>query len=122
MDYILVALGGAFGAALRLLLSKLLPQALFGIPFPILFVNILGCFTMGISTEIMALYWSPPENIKYFLLPGFLGGFTTFSTFSVEFGLLFEKNELLLAFSYVALSVCLSILFFFVGMKIVRLF
>lgn len=120
--YIATGLGGALGSIARLLLGKLLlPTAIYSIPFPILFVNIFGCFIMGILTEIMALYWSPSDHTKYFLISGFLGGFTTFSAFSLEFGLLFEKNELLLAFIYIILSVFLSLAFFFIGIKIIRL-
>jgi CrcB protein len=120
--YIATGLGGALGSVIRLLLGKLLPNAIHGIPVPILFVNTLGCFIMGLLTGIMSLHWSPADHTKYFLIPGFLGGFTTFSTFSLEFGTLFEKNEFMLAFSYVALSVCFGLLFFFLGIKIARLF
>ena len=120
--YIITGLGGALGSVARLLMGKLLPTAIYGIPIPILFVNIFGCLIMGLLTETMALYWSPNEHTKYFLISGFLGGFTTFSSFSLEFGLLAEKNEFIPAFLYLALSVILSLFFFFVGVKIVRFF
>lgn len=122
IHYIATGLGGALGCMARLLASKLLPATIFGVPSAILFINILGCLIMGLLTEILTFHWHPSDNTRYFLVSGFLGGFTTFSAFSAEFGLLFEKNELLLAFSYVALSVCLSLFCFFIGMRIVRLF
>lgn len=120
--YIITGLGGALGSVARLLVGKLLPTAIYGIPIPILFVNIFGCLIMGLLTETITLYWSPNEHTKYFLISGFLGGFTTFSSFSLEFGLLVEKNEFIPAFLYVVLSVFLSLFSFFVGVKIVSLF
>ena len=120
IHYIMIGLGGALGAMARVGFSKLLPGAIMGIPFPILCVNIIGCFMIGVLTESMALYWSISDNMRYFLIAGFLGGFTTFSTFALEFGLLFAKNEWFSAMLYAILSVALSIIFFFIGLKIVR--
>lgn len=122
IHYIATGFGGALGAILRLSLSKIFPHTLCGFPISILFINIMGCLIMGLLTEIMASYWTPSNTMRYFLITGLLGGFTTFSSFSLEFGLLIEQNELTLAITYAALSVVLCLLFFFVGMKIVRLF
>jgi CrcB protein len=119
--YIATGLGGALGAVLRLFLSKLLPATIFGMPMPILLINVVGCFVMGLFTELMGLYWSPTDNLRYFLITGLLGGFTTFSTFSLEFGILFEKDKIFLAFLYVALSVILGLMCFFLGIKTVKL-
>jgi CrcB protein len=119
--YIMVALGGAIGAVLRVALGHALPVTVLGVPFPILLVNILGCLIMGFITEMMALYWSVTDNYRYFLISGLLGGFTTFSAFALEFGLLVDKNQYLAALLYVFLSVALSLTFFFIGVKIVRL-
>lgn len=118
--YVAAGAGGAFGSIARLLLGKLLPIACYHMPIRILFINILGCFIMGLLTEFMALHWSPSDHVRYFWVSGFLGGFTTFSAFSLEAGLLFEKNELLLACLYIAFSVCFSLIFFFIGIRIVR--
>ena len=120
--YLLIGLGGALGAIARVALGKILPTAIVGIPTYILLINIIGCFIMGIVTEILAFHGSTSAmNIRYFLVSGFLGGFTTFSAFAFEFALLYEKDESLLALIYVALSVFLSLAVFFIGLKITRL-
>ena len=122
MSYIVIGLGGAAGAIARVAIGRILPAEILGIPFPILFVNILGCFIIDVLTELLALDLSSPNHIKYFLVSGFLGGFTTFSSFALEFELLSERNEYISSIAYVALSFGLSIAFFFAGLKIIRMF
>jgi fluoride exporter len=121
VHYIAVGLGGALGAVSRVALSNLLPGYAMGMPLPIMLVNVFGCFLMGILAEVMALYWSGPDYIKYLLVPGFLGGFTTFSSFALEFGGLVEKDAYLPAMGYVTLSVVLSLSCFFLGTKLIRM-
>lgn len=122
MHYLLIGLGGALGAIARVALGKVLPTAIVGIPTYILLVNIIGCFIMGILTELFALHGSTAAvSLRYFLVSGVLGGFTTFSAFAFEFALLYEKDEYLLAFLYVALSVILGLAAFFIGLKITKL-
>lgn len=118
--YIAVGIGGAIGSIARVFLSKLLPVSVSGIPLQILLVNVIGCFLIGLLAEVMALYWPVSENVRYFLISGLLGGFTTFSAFALEFGLLIEKNNYIEAFLYAILSFGLSIGFFFLGLKLVR--
>jgi fluoride exporter len=119
---IFVGLGGAAGAIARVYLGRLLPSYFLGIPFKILCVNVLGCLILGILTEIMAVYWNTSMNLRHFMVQGFLGGFTTFSAFALEFGLLYEKGFHTSAIIYAALSVVLSIVFFFGGIKLIRMF
>ena len=120
--YLFVGLGGALGAIARVALGGILPSFILSIPFKILFVNVFGCLVLGIVTEIMTIHWNASINIRHFLIQGFLGGFTTFSAFSLEFGLLYEKGMVPIAIVYAALSVGLSIAFFFGGLKIIRFF
>jgi len=122
VSYVYVGLGGALGAMARVALTSVLPPSAFHMPIKIMIVNILGCFILGTIVEIFALYAHMPQGVQHFLVQGLLGGFTTFSAFALEFGLLFEKNSYVLACSYVVLSVVLSILFFFMGMRIPRIF
>jgi len=121
-QYIFVGLGGASGAIARVALSRILPSFVLTIPFKILFINVIGCFAMGLLVEALALYWSASIDTRHFLVQGFLGGFTTFSAFSLEFGLLFEKGLHGSAIVYALLSMVLSIVFFFAGMKMIRIF
>ena len=118
--YLATGAGGALGAIMRLFCSHIFPETLFSIPAQIILINIIGCFLMGFLTEFLTFYWSPPDIMRYFLITGFLGGFTTFSAFTLEFGLLYNKQFQGLAFMYAAASVIFSILFFFFGIKIVQ--
>lgn len=122
LGYLFIGLGGALGAISRVALTRLLPSFILNIPLKILSVNILGCFILGLFTAVLSFYWQTSINMKHFLFQGFLGGFTTFSGFALEFGVLYEKGSYVLAIFYTILSVMLSILFFFGGLKIVRIF
>ena len=116
--YIAIGLGGAI---IRVLVGKILPLTIMGIPFYILTVNVLGCFIMGLVTELMTLYCAIPDNIKYFLISGVLGGFTTFSAFVLEFGLLCTKHQYLLAIIYASISVVVTITAFFTGLFVIKM-
>lgn len=118
--YLAAGIGGGLGAMLRVAFTKILPQGILGMPFPILFVNICGCFIMGLFSQFIELHWSPPDYIRYLVISGFLGGFTTFSAFSMEFWFLFSKNQIFYASLYVALSFGLGLLSFFLGVKFIR--
>jgi len=120
-EYLLIGLGGALGAIFRVFLSNILPYSAFNIPIYIMLINIIGCFFMGAISELLGLYWSTSLNMKYFLISGLLGGFTTFSAFALEFGLLIEKGQYLESALYILLSVMLSLMAFFIGLKIIKL-
>lgn len=120
--YFWVGLGGAIGAMARVGLSALLPSFFLNLPLRILCINVIGCFIASVLIEVMAFYGNPSLNIQHFLMQGILGGFTTFSAFAIEFGLLYEKGSHYLAVVYAVLSVILSLIFFFIGLRFIRLF
>lgn len=116
-----VALGGAVGAVGRYLV--MIGVARFAgnaFPWSTLAVNVLGCLILGGLIEVMALVWSPSEEIRAFLAVGMLGAFTTFSTFSLDVFTLFERGQVLAAAAYVGASVVLSLLAFGLGMAVMR--
>ncbi len=121
-SYFWIGLGGAIGALSRVGLMRILPAFFLSLPLKIFFINVLGCFLIGILTEGMTFYGNISINMKHFLIQGFLGGFTTFSAFALEFGLLYQKGFPKVAICYATLSVVLSLVFFFLGLKLVRIF
>ena len=121
MTILWVALGGAIGAAARYGVN-VWSGRLFGTAFPwhTLTVNILGCFAMGVLIEVMALKLNVGNDIRAFLTTGILGGFTTFSAFSLDFAYLVERKSYGLAGAYAAGSVVLSLAAVFAGLYLVR--
>ncbi|MCR6631235.1 MAG: fluoride efflux transporter CrcB [Magnetospirillum sp.] len=116
-----VALGGALGSVARYLSMVLFGQWLgMGFPWGTLFVNILGSAVMGVLAELGALAWQPSQDLKVFLTVGILGGFTTFSTFSLDVAVLVERHSWAVAALYVGLSVALSVGALFAAMAAVR--
>lgn len=116
-----IAGGGALGALGRHYFG-LAALKLFGASFPYgtLGVNILGSFLMGIIIVALSHSLEISNEVKAFLTVGFLGSFTTFSTFSLDVVTLWERGETYSALGYVILSVVLSILSLFIGMAIMR--
>jgi len=116
-----VAAGGAVGAIGRyLVVSQVAAWAGHGFPYGTLTVNVLGSFAMGLLVELGALAWSPSQELRAFLTVGLLGAFTTFSAFSLETVLLYERGNLLLCAAYVIASVALSVGAFFLALQLVR--
>lgn len=117
----LVFLGGGLGSLVRFLLARIIPAHLFNIPMPILVVNVMGCFLIGVISEVLIFSSFKTYELRIFLITGFLGGFTTFSSFALEFANLIEKKTANFeAILYLALSVFISISVFFLGMKITK--
>ena len=110
MNIVFVGLGGFIGASTRYLIS-LYASKLFTSKIPIgtLTVNILGSLIIGIVMELTLKTSLISPHMKLFLTTGFLGGLTTFSTFSYENMKLKEKGELLLAIFNIALNLLLSL-------------
>ncbi len=107
----MIAAGGALGAIARYGVSVGTGQ-IFGLSFPwgTLIVNILGSFLMGVLIVKFSQMDGVSQHLKLFLITGFLGAFTTFSAFSLDFITLWERGDILQALGYVLASVILSIL------------
>ena len=116
-----VAAGGAIGSALRYGVNVTAGR-FFGMDFPwaTLIVNVVGCFAMGALVTLMALRWNTTQDMRAFLTTGILGGFTTFSAFSLDFASLVERNALTLAALYAVGSVALSLAAVFAGLALMR--
>jgi len=121
--FLLVAIGGGLGAMARyglgLAAGRLAPGAAW--PWATLTVNVVGGLLMGLLTGWLALKaGAGQENIRLFAAVGVLGGFTTFSAFSLETALMIERREIVSALVYAAGSVVLAIAALFVGLMIAR--
>lgn len=116
-----VGVGGGIGAIARYLFMSACGRA-WGTAFPwgTLGVNVIGCFIMGVLIEVMARRWSADQAMRALLTTGFLGGFTTFSTFSLDFAVLVERGAELSAALYVVASVLFSLLAVFGGLILFR--
>lgn len=121
MPVLAVAVGGALGSVARYLVVGQITRWL-GASFPwgTLTVNFVGGLTIGVLAEAMALKWSVPPEMRLFLITGILGGFTTFSAFSLEVALLAERGAMAAALAYVVASVVLSVGAVFVGLALIR--
>ena len=123
MNIILIAIGGALGSIARYLSSDLITKIFiksqsFPTSFPIgtFFVNVFGCTLAGVCYFFVIKYFSNFDlRLKNFLFVGFLGGFTTFSAFSLDFFRLFEASQFSQAFIYAIFSLLFSILAIFFG-------
>ena len=123
MGFLIVFLGGGIGAALRhgvnLASARLLGTAF---PYATLFENVTGSLVMGVLAGYFAFKSGTAQEWRLFLTTGILGGYTTFSAFSLDTALLYERGELGLAALYVVASVALSIAGLFAGLALVRQF
>lgn len=118
-----VALGGAIGAALRFWAVSAAGRV-FGIAFPYgtLAVNILGSLLMGVVIGWMSKSLPHSHELRVFLAVGLLGGFTTFSAFSLDVLTLIENHQLMQAAAYILLSVCGGVCALFLALWLMRWF
>jgi CrcB protein len=123
MGFLIVFLGGGLGAALRHGINLISARTL-GTEFPYgtLIINVTGSLVMGLIAGYLAVKGDASQHWRLFLMTGILGGYTTFSAFSLDAALLYERGATGLAAVYVLASVILSIGGLFAGLALVRNF
>jgi CrcB protein len=122
---LLVASGGAFGSWLRFVTARLWTTAIGPVaagvfPWPTLTVNVLGSLAMGLLVGWLARHAQGGEGWNLLLGVGVAGGFTTFSSFALDFGVLAERGALGLAFVYIAATLLAGIGALFAGLAVMR--
>jgi len=123
MNYILVFLGGGLGASLRHTVNVGCARACgLNFPYGTFVVNITGSLVMGIIAGYLAFKGEASQPWRLFVMTGILGGYTTFSAFSLDAVTLYERGEIGTALFYVLGSVALSIAGLFAGLALVRHF
>ena len=120
-SYLLVFVGGGIGASLRHTVNMLSARG-FGTAFPwgTFIINISGSLVMGLIAGYLAFKGGASQPWRLFLMTGILGGYTTFSAFSLDAALLYERGEIASSLFYVLGSVVLSIAGLFAGLALVR--
>ena len=121
LQVLLVAAGGAIGASLRHFVY-MAAFRLVGPNFPwgTMAVNIAGSLAMGVFIELLARRFNASNELRLLVATGILGGFTTFSAFSLDFAVLWERGAMVSALGYALASVIGSILALFLGLWLAR--
>ena len=121
MHYLLVFVGGGLGATLRHIVNVSCARCIgTAFPYGTFIINITGSTVMGLIAGYLAFKGEVSQPWRLFLMTGILGGYTTFSAFSLDTVLLYERGEMGLAALYVLGSVALSIAGLFAGLALVR--
>ncbi len=118
---LLVAVGGAIGSLLRYYVGlgslRLMGP---GFPWGTLIVNVVGCFIIGVFAEMIMRRFNASVELRLLLITGFLGGFTTFSAFSLDAITLFERGDVFSGGIYIVASVGLSMAAVMAGLGLMR--
>ncbi len=120
-----VALGGAVGSLLRYQTGRWLthifgPAVMTAFPWATLTVNVVGSLVMGLLAGLLARHGQQGETLRLLVGVGLLGGFTTFSAFSLEMMLLIERGQPALAISYAAISLFAGLTALYIGLIVMR--
>jgi CrcB protein len=118
-----IAIGGAFGAVARYLINISPLQNMFGkFPFPTFVINVTGSFAIGFLLILFTDKFPVNDNLRFALMVGFFGAFTTFSTFELEIWGLIKENQMLTAFLYLFLSIVIGFAGIVAGVSLARKF
>ena len=118
MNLLAVGLGGALGAVCRYLIGLVIPKLDSGFPLATFAVNLIGCFVIGLIVGILGKHGNLEPRLVLFLQTGICGGFTTFSTFSLETLTLLEEGRYTAAVLYIVLSIALGLFVLFTAKQI----
>jgi CrcB protein len=114
-----VAAGGALGSVLRYLTTFIISKFWSNnFPLATFVANFIGCFLIGLFIGVLVKNQLEDSNLKWFLVTGFCGGYTTFSTFGIENYNLFQSNNTLLAFGYIAFSIIMGLFAVWMGLSL----
>lgn len=122
MQFLAIALGGALGALMRYWVSGVLNNAEHRMPWGTLTCNVVGSFLMGVCFVLILEKSRLDPEMRPLLMVGFMGAFTTFSTFSLETVAMLQEGHVMSAAIYILLSVLLCITALSAGLWITRLF
>lgn len=118
---LVIALGGGIGSVLRFLTTNLVQKYCPTVfPLATLVINVLGCLLIGIVVGLLEKHQLSNSNLKWFLVTGICGGYTTFSAFGYENISLFQSNNSGLAFLYISASVVSGLFAVWLGLFLVR--
>lgn len=121
MLYLALSVGGALGAMLRYFIYQVTPDWGTAFPYPTLLINFAGCLVLGFFFTFTLEYLTIPPAIRTGFGTGFIGAFTTFSTFSVETVRFMEKGQFVVALLYVAASLLGGLLLAGIGIRVARI-
>ncbi len=121
MQWVMIAIGGALGSMARFAaVGYLTPMLNVRFPIGTFVVNIVGSFLIGVAYVVIEEKAIIPSEWRLFFITGILGGFTTFSTFSLELLQAWQAGHVLNAIFYAASSVVLGLLFAYIGMQLAQ--
>lgn len=121
MFYIAIVIAGGTGALLRYLLGRATVNLGWAaLPFGTLIANLLGCFLMGYLSWVLVYKWQMSKEIQVVVLTGFLGGFTTFSAFSLEVINMAQQGSSIKAIAYVGIQVTLCLIMCLAGLLLAK--